>query len=287
MPLKFDLDHPSIGVTGVTGHLGGLVARKLASAGIPQTLVVRDAARAPDLPGATVTVTSYGDAFAARKALQGVDRVLMVSATESPERLAQHQSFIDAASDAGVTHLTYISFYGAAPDATFTFARDHWSTEQYLRTSGLNYTILRNNIYSDILTYLAGEDGVIRGPAGQGRLAPVTQNDIADAAVTVLTQPSAHNRYTYDLTGPQALTLDEIASTLCSVTGRTVSYHQETVEEAYASRASHGTPAWQLDAWVSTYTAIANGEMNGISDHIPQLTGRPATTLKQHLETLS
>lgn len=130
---------------------------------------------------------------------------------------------------------------------------------------------------------MAGPDGVIRGPAGDGRVAAVAQDDIADAAAAVLRDPGPHAGITYSLTGPQALSLDDVAATLSAGSGRPVRYQRETVEEAYASRASYGAPRWQLDAWVTTYTAIANGELAGVTDDIARLTGHPASSLAELL----
>jgi uncharacterized protein YbjT (DUF2867 family) len=128
---------------------------------------------------------------------------------------------------------------------------------------------------------------VIRGPAGDGRVAAVAQDDIAEVAALVLREPAAHAGRSHDLTGPQALTLAEVATILTAATGRPVTYHPETVEEAYASRASYGAPGWLLDAWVSTYTAIAAGEMAAVSSAVPDLTGHPARTLEQVLRASS
>jgi uncharacterized protein YbjT (DUF2867 family) len=270
-------------VTGATGQLGGRIARRLAAAGVAQRLLVRDPGRAPDLPGAEVAVAEYADGDAVRRALAGADVVLMVSASEAPDRTAQHRTFVDAAADAGVGHLVYTSFAGAAPDATFTLARDHAATEAHIRAAGPAFTLLRDNLYADFLTFLVGDDGVIRGPAGDGRAAVVAQDDIADGAVAVLLDPGAHAGRTYDLTGPAALTFAEMAATITEVTGRPVRYVPETVEEAYASRASYGAPDWQVDAWVSTYTAVAAGELATVSPAIEQLTGHPATPLAEVL----
>lgn len=272
-----------IAITGATGRLGGRIARRLAAAGLPQRLLVRDPARAPELPGATAVRAPYGDRDAVRQALDGLGTVLMVSASETPDRVAQHRTFVDAAVDAGVDQLVYISFYGAAPDATFTLARDHWATEQHIRARGLPFTFLRDNLYADFLPGMVGEDGMIRGPAGDGRAAVVAQDDIADAAVAVLRNPAPHAGRTYSLTGPAAVTLTEVAATLTAVLGRPVSYLPETIEQAYASRASYGAPDWQLDAWVSTYTAIADGSLAGVTGDIEELTGHPASTLEQVL----
>ncbi len=270
---------PSLAITGATGRLGGRIARRIASAGASQRLVVRDPRRAPDLPGATAVPASYAEGDAVRAALEGVATVLMVSASESADRVAQHLAFVDAAAEAGVEHLVYISFFGAAPNSTFTLARDHDATEQHIRASGLGFTFLRDNLYADFVPLLAGEDGVIRGPAGDGRVAAVTQDDIADVATTVLLDPGAHARATYSLTGPEALSMAEIAEILTAHGGRPVSYHAETVPEAYASRASYDAPDWQLDAWVSTYTAIAAGELATVTDDVERLSGHPATSL--------
>jgi NAD(P)H dehydrogenase (quinone) len=268
-----------IGVTGATGRLGGRVARRVADRGVPQRLLVRDPDRAPRLPGAAAAPAPFGDPDAVGTALQDLQIVLMVSASETPDRVDQHRAFVDAAAAAGVQHLVYISFYGAAPQCTFTLGRDHHLTEQHIRSSGLRFTFLRDNLYADFLPALVAEDGVIRGPAGDGRVAAVAQDDIADAATAVLLDPPAHAAATYDLTGPEALSLDEVAVVLTTALGRTITYQPETVEQAYASRAGYGAPDWQLDAWVSTYTAIANGELAGITHDVPRLTGHPATSL--------
>jgi uncharacterized protein YbjT (DUF2867 family) len=272
-----------IGVCGATGQLGGRVARRLADAGIVQRLVVRDAGRAPRVPGAEVAEAEYGDPEAVRRALSGVETVLMVSASETPDRVGRHRAFVDAAVAAGVRHLVYTSFVGAAPDAVFTLARDHWATEEHIRASGLGFTFLRDNLYADFLTFLVGDDGVIRGPAGDGRAAVVAQDDIAEVAVAVLRDPGAHAGRTYDLTGPQALGLAEIAATITEVTGRKVSFHDESIAEAYASRAVYGAPDWQVDAWVSTYTSVASGELSTVSAAVQELTGHPATSLAELL----
>jgi len=272
-----------VGVTGATGRLGGRVARRLAAAGAAQRLVVRDPSRAPVVAGASVARAEFGDVAAVRAALDGVPTVLMVSASESPDRPARHAAFVDAAVAAGVGHLVYVSFAAAAPDCTFTLGRDHYATEQHIRGSGLGFTFLRDNLYSDFMPALAGEDGVIRGPAGDGRVAVVAQDDIADAAAAVLLDPAGHAGRAYTLTGPAALSLHEVAAVLTAEFGRPVVYRPETVEQAYASRARFGAPRWQVDAWVSTYTAIAAGELAEVTGDVRRLTGRDATTLAELL----
>ncbi|MGZ4662246.1 MAG: SDR family oxidoreductase [Arthrobacter sp.] len=275
---------PELAVTGSTGQLGGMVARMVAEAGLPQRLLVREVGRAPDLPGAVPVVTTYGDPVLARASLEGVKTLFMVSAAEAEDRLRQHYTFVDAAAEAGVQHVVYTSFYGAAPDAAFTLARDHFATEERIKASGMDYTFLRDNFYLDFLPLLVGEDGVIRGPAGDGVMAAVARADIARCAVAVLRDPAIHVGKTYQLTGPEDISLARAAKLLTEGTGRTVSFHNETVEEAYASRASYGAPDWQVDAWVSTYTAIATGALAGPTADVHGLTGRDPLSLSQFLE---
>jgi NAD(P)H dehydrogenase (quinone) len=260
-------------ITGVTGRIGGMVARQLAAAGTPVRMIARDPSRAPQLAGAEVLEAAYADRAAATAAMQGARTVFMVSASEAPDRVAEHTTFVDAAVAAGVRHIVYLSFFGAAPDATFTLGRDHWATEQYIRATGMEYTFLRDNLYADFLPKMVGDDGVLRGPAEDGRVAAVAQADVADAATAVLQNPAAHIGATYGLSGPEALRLREVADTLTRVTGRTTTYQPETIEEAYASRAVYGAPQWQVDAWVSTYTSIARGELEEVTDVIQTLTG--------------
>ena len=278
---------PSLALTGVTGHVGGLVARELAAAGLPLRLLARDPGRAPDLPGATVLPLSYGDAAQAATALAGVDVLLLVSASESADRREQHLRVVDAAAAAGVRHVVYTSFVAAAPDATFTLGRDHWATEERIRAAGLGWTLVRDNFYSDFLAEVAGPDGAIRGPAGDGAVAAVARADVARSLAAVLRDPAAHRGRSYDLTGPAALTLAEVAAVLTRVTGRPTRYVAETLPEAYASRASYGAPDWQVEAWVSTYTAIARGEVAAVSPHVRDLTGREPVSLEQLLRSRS
>jgi NAD(P)H dehydrogenase (quinone) len=270
-----------IAITGSTGHLGRLVADQLAD--LTPTLVVRDAARAPSIAGSRVVVTDYADASNSVRALEGVDVLFMVSASENKFRRVQHRTFIEAAAAAGVDHIVYISFFGADPDAVFTLGRDHAHAEAAIRASGMKYTLLRDNFYSDLLPHFADRFGVIRGPAGDGRVAAVARADVADVAAEILRDSAAHAGITYELTGPEALTFDEIATRAGAVIGRTLSYARETVDEAYASRAHYGAEQWQLDAWVSTYAAIAEGETERVTDHVERVTGHPARTIEAAL----
>jgi uncharacterized protein YbjT (DUF2867 family) len=271
-----------IGITGATGAVGGRVAAALAD--LSPRLLVRDASRAP-ATSTDVRLCDYADHDAAVSALHGVETLLMVSAAEAADRRDQHRTFIRAAADAGVTHLVYTSFSGAAPDATFTLGRDHWDAEAAIRDSGMRFTFLRDNFYSDLLPFFADAAGVIRGPASAGRVAAVARADVADVAATVLRTPAAHLDATYLLTGPDALTLADVAARATSALGRSLRFEDETLDAAYSSRRAAYPDAeqWQLDAWVSTYTAIADGSCAALSPDVERVTGQPPRTIEEAL----
>ena len=268
--------------SGATGYVGGRVAARLAEAGVGQRLLVRDGSRAPELAGAEVAEASYADAAALGEALAGARVFFMVSGAEDRDRLGQHKAAVDAAVAAGVERIVYLSFVAATPDTTFTFGRDHYHTEQHIRATGLGFTFLRDNFYQDMLPLMAGADGVIRGPAGDGRVGAVSRDDVADAAIAVLLG-EGHDGRAYDVTGPETITLREAAGELSRATGRRVTYSAETVEEAYASRSGYGAPDWMVEGWVTSYVAIANGELETVSDAVLELTGHAPTTFSEFL----
>jgi uncharacterized protein YbjT (DUF2867 family) len=273
-----------IAVTGATGGVGGRVAARLADAGVAQRLVVRDPSRAPEIDGTEVAVAAYDDPEALRAAFEGCDGLLFVSAAEHPERLQLHRDVVAAAADAGVRHLVYTSFQGAAPDSTFTLGRDHFHTEQAVLEAAIPHTFLRDSLYQDVLPYFPGADGVIRAPAGDGRLAAVARDDIAEVAAVALLDPGTHAEQTYVMTGPEAFTLHEAAAVMSRFAPIPITYEPETVEEAYASRAHYGAPQYEVDGWVTSYTAIDAGEMATVSGDVERLTGHAPLSFEAFLE---
>ena len=255
-----------IAVTGASGHVGGRTAHHLAAAGVPTRLVVRDAAKAPrDLPLAEVAEVpgGYDDPDGLRAAFAGADTVFLVPAHEHPERVAQHVRAVDAAADAGVRRLVYLSFLGAAADATFTLARDHHATEEHVRARfPRHHTFLRMSLYADFLPMLV-QDGAIRGPAGDGRFAPVLREDVARAAAGALRRDD-HDGRTYALTGPALRTMQDVADELG------VAYVDEPLDDAYASRAHLAEP-WEVAGWVTSYQQIATGELELVTDDVARL----------------
>jgi NAD(P)H dehydrogenase (quinone) len=271
-----------IAVTGATGAIGGRVARRLAERGAAQRLIVRDRARAPELPAEVAVAAGYSDAEAMREALTGADTLFLLSGREQRDRVAEHAAAIDAAVAAGVRRIVYLSFINCAADSTFTFARDHFHTEQHILGSGVAHTFLRDNLYLDFIPFFCGEDGEIRGPAGAGRAGYVARADVADVAAAVLTG-DGHDGCAYDLTGPQSITMAQAAELLAEATGRDIRFHDETLDEARASRAPSGEPDWVIEGWVTTYAAIAAGELDVVTDHVERLADHPPYSVRDWL----
>jgi NAD(P)H dehydrogenase (quinone) len=302
-------------VTGSTGEVGRRVAEGLARLGLEQRLIVRDLARAPVLPGSRVApVTSYGDARAMGRALSGVETLFLVSAHDimgvihralmsgrpvpAYDRLHEHIAAVAAAAAVGVERIVYLSIMGPAPDATFILARDHFHTEEYIRSTGLAFTFLRPNLYMDKVPQHVAHSDVIRVPAGEGRVAWVSRDDVADSAIAVLTG-SGHDGQTYDLTGPEALTMAETADRLTAALGRAITYEAQTpleartgrntsrldeMEASRRARTGRGLTDEEVEIWISHYLQIATGEAENVSDSVPRLCGRPAESLAQYLE---
>lgn len=270
---------PTVAVTGVTGALGSRIATRLADRGVSQLLVAREPARLPDLPGAQHRGPAvYDDAAAMRTALDGASTLVLISSHPTGKRLEEHACAVRAGMDVGISRVLYVSLIGAGPTATYRNARDHWLTEQFLAGSGVRHTIFRSGFYASTPAALADEELVIRGPGGNGRVAFVTHDDVAAVISTVAVDESTtHDGSILEVTGPEALTLDEAVPQICLATGRPYRYEPQTPEEAFAWRWRMGISGVQTEAWISWYQAIAGGELSTVTDIVGQLTGSPAT----------
>jgi NAD(P)H dehydrogenase (quinone) len=303
-----------LAVTGAAGKLGSKIASLLSQRGVAQRLIVRDASRIAQLKGAEVAaVPSYSDVPAMTKALSGVETLFLVSArdlmgvtqeaakkglTPPPyDRLREQTAAIDAAKAAGIKRIVYLSFLGAAENPVFVLNRDHYLTEQYIRRSGLAYTFLRPCLYLENVPLRVSREGIIHAPAGNGKAAWVARDDIADAAAAVLTAPG-HVGQTYDVTGPEALTMDETAAIISRVSGKNVRYIPLTPEETRLKHnasgmagfeaerkalTGHGLEDFEVEIWTTHYTQIAAGALNVVNDTVPRLTGHRAQSLEEYL----
>lgn len=274
-----------LAITGVTGHLGGQLARELSAAGVSARLLSRRPNDVEQLPHMQVCESYYDSSDITVRSLESVDVLFMVSARESQNRIEEHKALIDAAKRAGVRHIIYTSFFGASAQSTFTYARDHAATEDYIKSNGFAYTFVRDNFYMDFFLDLCHEYGEIKGPAGEGKVSAVFRSDVAAVLSSVLKNPAKWENQVLNMTGPEALSMGEIAQLVGRATGKPISYVEETVEEAYESRKAWPAEQWEYDGWVSTYTAIACGELEEVSDDVERVLGRPAMSLEEYLNS--
>lgn len=251
-------------VTGATGNVGRRVAELLSERGLPLRLLVRDPARAPQLPGAEVAVGDYADPDSLDRAFAGVETLFVVSAKAPPgERAKLHSNAFEAAKRQGVGHVVYLSLQGAAPDSSYPYSRDHWRSERALRDTGLPHTILRSGKHSEQILEMIGEDGAVRGPAEEGRVAWISREDSARMVAAVLAAPPGG---TVEATGTEALTLAETMAILSSVVDRWLSYAEETQEQTRGRALIKGEPEWRADLAAGSYVAIAHGEYAEVTD---------------------
>lgn len=285
-------------LTGADGRLGSRLAFRIAAAGGQQRLLVTGRGTTPRLPDGAplpeaevVTVPSDADPRTLTSAFDGAHALFLVPSQVRPGRLGRHRAAIDAAVLAGVHHVVYVSSIGAGPDAIASAARDDWLTEEYLRGTDLRWTMLRTSMFHRTLTFAvydeshdSGRSTVLHAPAGNGRVASVSHDDVADAATAVLLDedPNRHAGRTYLLTGPEALSLDEVAAALTSVVGRTVRYVPQTVEEARAL--FYRSTATEVEDWITQCQAIEAGVLAEVSPDVGHLAGRAARSLAAWLD---
>jgi len=269
-------------VTGATGHLGRLVVERLRET-LPAGEVVaavRTPEKAVDL-GVEVRHADYDEPDTLVPALDGADKVLLISAPELGGRFEQHQAVIDAATKVGVSQLVYTS----APQADtseLVVVPEHKATEAALRTSGLTYTILRNGWYNENFQPAieqAVRTGSFAGSAGSGRVASAARKDFADAAVAVLTGPN-HADATYELSGDSAWTYADLAATLSDVTGREVTYQDLSPQEHVALLVSVGLPQSLAEFVVTVEQGTKAGWLGEVTSGLSDLIGRPSTPMR-------
>ena len=266
-------------VSGAGGNLGRLAVEELIARGATKIIAgTRDPATLSDFAakGVEVRRIDFDDADLAQ-ALAGVDRMLLVS-TSTPNRLAQQRHAVDAARLAGVKHIVYTSAPNPRPDPEASSISDHYWTEQAIAASGLDFTLLRNHIYADFIPF--GVPGVeasgqlFDAADGKGR-SYVTRADTARTAAGALLD--AAGKQIHDVTGPAALTQDEIAALLSKVYGKTVTRVGISTDELRDRLQTAGLPPFMTDLLVAFEIDAANGHHAVVTDAVERFSGRKPT----------
>lgn len=278
-----------IAITGATGQLGHYVIESLMKT-VPASqivAIVRNPAKAQALAaqGITVRQADYGDEAALTSALQGVEKLLLISSSEVGQRAPQHRNVINAAKTAGVKFIAYTSLLHA-DKSPLGLADEHIETEKMLADSGIVYTLLRNGWYTE--NYLASvpvalQHGVVLGSAGSGQIASAARADFAEAAAEVLTRADQAGRI-YELAGDAAYTLGEFAAEIARLSGKAVNYQDLSPEDYHGALLAAGLPDAIARLLAESDAGAAKGGLFDASHQLSQLIGRPTTAWQAQLQ---
>lgn len=280
-------------VTGASGQLGRRVVELLLEAGTPPASIIATT-RAPEkladfaARGVVVRPASFDDPASLVQAFRGAHRLLLISTDIFGEpRRTQHRNAVQAAQEAGVSHVVYTSLTNPDPGSPITLAPDHWATEQALRASTMNWTFLRNNVYADgqVDTLArAVAFGQLANAVGAGKIGYVTREDCARAAAVVLASDSYQGQV-LDITGPEAISQPELAQIATELSGKPVTYAPLPPETYSQILLGAGLPQPVVDLIVSFDVAGAQGYLDLTTSTVEQLTGRKPTSVRELLTT--
>ncbi len=284
-------------VTGATGQFGTNAIDHLLKKGLNPaeiSALVRDAAKAQPIKekGIGIRVGDYTDHDSLVNAFRGVDKLLLVSSNDRQaveNRTAQHIAVIKAAKEAGVKHIVYTSFVrkpGYEDSAIAAFQNSHVQSEASLKDSGITYTILQNGIYLEMIPIFAGqkvaEIGVILFPAAEGKASYVLREELAEAAVHVLTT-EGHENKTYPLTNTESVSFAEVAQAISAILEKTVHYQSPSITEFEAMMKQFGVPDLHIGMFIMWAEAIRQGTMDLQDNTLQDFLGRKPTTLNQFI----
>lgn len=281
-----DFSSSTLGVTGAAGHLGRAVTANLLARGAKHVVAVtRDPAKLADLSTRVdVRAGDFNDPASLLNAFSGIDRLLVISTDDFTDRAGQHRRAIDAAEKAGVKHLAYTSITSPYPDPPSIASDSHFWTEARLIASPLTWSILRNNLYADYLLP-AAQHAIATGQhvhaAGSGRRAYVTHDDCAAAAAGALL--TAEGRRIYDVSGPEALSGDDLASLFANLSGRPVAAQNVPADALIAGLKQGGVPDAMAALLARFDTDAGKGYLGIVTDAVAELAGRPPESVASFL----
>lgn len=281
-------------VTGATGRTGSEVVRALLAQGSAVRAFVRDPAKARSLFGDAVDLVEgdFADPFSVRSAFDGVEQVFL-SGADDPRRVEWETAAIDVAASSGVGRIVKLSSIQAHPASPVAFWDWHGRIERHLAASGVPAVILRSSFFMSNVLAAADQvaaEGRLYAPAGEARIAMVDPRDVGAAAAAVLAAADHVDR-TYVLTGPTAMTHDEVAAELSTVTNRTIDYIDVPDDLAQQGMSRAGLPEVVAGQIVQVYAALRQGVGAPVTDTVERLTGRHprdfATFARDHAHLLA
>lgn len=273
-----------ITVTGSTGTIGSELVRLLSDAGTPCRAVLRDLRKARPLANVVWVQADLARPRLLEPALAGTDRLFLLTGNDEGFQHVQI-GVIRAAEALGVRHVVKLSALGASGHSKSAIGRAHWEVEQALVQTRMSWTILRPHAFMqnwlDDVAETVRAEGAIYSPIGDGRVPFIDARDIARVAARVLLDPAPHTGQKYTLTGPEAVSLYDVAAALSEAIGRPVAYHPISMEEARARMEARGMPAYLIDATlaIAAYQK-AGGPTARVSPDVERILGRPPRTIR-------
>jgi uncharacterized protein YbjT (DUF2867 family) len=275
-------------IIGSRSKIGSALTQRLVEQGAAVRVLARTGEAVVD--GVETVTGDLADRQSLDQAFKGADRVFLLS-SPAPDDVTWHSNAVDAARAADVRHLVRSSVLGADSGSAARMARQHGVNDEYLAASGLPYTILRPNYFqqnvTEIIAPSVGADGAFYSSVGDARISMVDTDDVAAVAATVLLDPERHAGRTYELTGPQALSYDDVATTLAASFGRPVSYVDVPADASRQAMLGFGMDPWTVEAVVELYDSYRQSGRDGfavaVTDTVQQLTGRAPSTLENLL----
>lgn len=272
-------------VTGATGLNGTALVRKLSAKGVPLRALVRSAAKAAEivaLPNVEIAIADMAKPETLPAALAGVDRAMLNSSAD-PAMVEVQSNFIAAAAKAGVRHVVKLSGIMPELDSPFRFARMHGEIEKRLEASGMAFTHLRAgefmpSYFRQVPMILA--KGALFLPMENQRIASIDIGDLAEIAALVLTNPG-HEGKIYPLTGPEALTMTEVAERLSAATGKTIKYINVPPEDVRKAQLAAGVPPYIADALAELFAERRKGKESQVWPIAQTLLGRRPTSFAE------
>jgi uncharacterized protein YbjT (DUF2867 family) len=272
-------------VTGATGLNGTALVRKLSTKGVPLRALVRNAAKAAEiaaLPNVEIAIADMAKPETLPAALAGVDRAMLNSSAD-PAMVEVQSNFIAAAAKAGVRHVVKLSGIMPELDSPFRFARMHGEIEQRLEASGMAFTHLRAgefmpSYFRQVPMILA--KGALFLPMENQRIASIDIGDLAEIAALVLTNPG-HEGKIYPLTGPDALSMTEVAERLSAATGKTIKYINVPPEDVKKAQLAAGVPPYIADALAELFAERRKGKESQVWPIAQTLLGRRPTSFAE------
>ncbi len=284
---KTNKDTNMILLTGATGKTGNELARQLHSADIPFSAIARSREKAAELLDmeADVVFGDLEDRDFLSASMAGIEKAVLIMPNVE-NQLNVEKQFIDVAKEAGVQHIVYQSSLESIPGSTNPITSIHVATEEYLRASGLSWTMIRPGFFMQTFAASAPrikESGNIVLPLGNATLCATDLRDVAAIMVKVLTEPG-HENQSYDITGPELITMEEIAGRFSKVLGREYKYVDLPLDAFKGALQKAGFNDWRINAVACELNSIANGSLDHTTDTVRELLGREANTINKFVD---